>query len=57
MIAVILISALLIGAKTHNLSVKVVAALALMDFAITIFFVIEIVYSIFGLPRKEKIFS
>jgi len=41
-IVVILLSALLIGAKTHNLPENVVTLLAFFDSAITVFFVIEI---------------
>jgi len=55
-IAVILLSALLIGAKTHNLSANIVAILALLDFAITIFFVIEIVIRYLAFPNKKKFF-
>ncbi|MBL4823138.1 MAG: ion transporter [Colwellia sp.] len=55
-IAVILFSALLIGAKTHNLSSNVVAVLALLDLGITIFFVIEIVIRYLAFPNKKKFF-
>ena len=55
-IAVILLSALLIGAKTHNLSPKIVAILAMLDFAITIFFVIEIIIRYLAYPNKKKFF-
>ena len=55
-IAVILLSALLIGAKTHNLSANAVATLALLDFAVTIFFVIEIVIRYLAFPHKKKFF-
>ena len=46
-IAVILLSALLIGAKTHNLSANAMAVLTLLDLCITIFFVIEITIRFF----------
>tara|TARA_R110001592_G_scaffold78782_1_gene236097 strand:- start:1891 stop:2082 length:192 start_codon:yes stop_codon:yes gene_type:complete len=36
-IAVILLSALLIGAKTHSLSANTIAALAVLDLGVTIF--------------------
>lgn len=55
-IAVILLSALLIGAKTHNLPANIVAVLAMLDFAITIFFVIEIVIRYLAFPKKKKFF-
>lgn len=55
-IAVILLSALLIGAKTHNLSANVVAALALLDLGVTVFFVIEIVIRYLAYPNKNKFF-
>lgn len=55
-IAVILLSALLIGVKTHNLPANFVAILALLDLAITIFFVIEIVIRYLACPKKKKFF-
>ena len=55
-IAVILLSALLIGAKTHNLSANAVAILALLDLAITIFFVFEITIRYLAYPNKKKFF-
>lgn len=55
-IAVILLSALLIGAKTHDLSENIVAVLALLDFGITIFFVVEIVIRYLAFPNKKKFF-
>jgi len=51
-IAVIIISALLIGAKTHKLSDDVVAILTFLDNAITVFFVIEL--SIRFITYKDK---
>ena len=53
-IAVILLSALLIGAKTHNLSSNAVAILLLMDVVVTVFFAVEIFDSLFSLPREEN---
>ncbi len=55
-IAVILLSALLIGAKTHNLSANVIAVLALLDLGITVFFVIEIVIRYLAYPNKKQFF-
>jgi voltage-gated sodium channel len=53
-IAVILLSALLIGVKTHNIPEKAVALLILMDMAVTIFFVIEIVIRFLAFPNKKQ---
>jgi voltage-gated sodium channel len=55
-IAVILLSALLIGAKTHNLSANTIAILALLDLGVTIFFVIEIVIRYLAYPNKKRFF-
>ena len=55
-IAVILLSALLIGAKTHNLSANTVAMLALLDLGVTIFFVIELVIRYLADPNKKRFF-
>jgi voltage-gated sodium channel len=53
-IAVILLSALLIGVKTHNIPERAVAILILMDMAVTIFFVIEIVIRFLAFPNKKQ---
>lgn len=55
-IAVILLSALLIGAKTHNLSANTVAILTLLDLGVTVFFVIEIVIRYLAYPKKQRFF-
>jgi len=55
-ITVILVSALLIGAKTHNLSANTIAILALLDLGVTIFFVIEIVIRYLAYPNKKRFF-
>jgi len=55
-IAVIILSALLIGAKTHNLPVQVIQALAILDVGVTIFFVIEIIIRYLAHPQKKKFF-
>ncbi|WP_159821263.1 ion transporter [Colwellia sp. 20A7] len=55
-IAVILLSALLIGAKTHNLSASAIAVLTLLDLCITIFFVIEITIRFFAHQNKKQFF-
>ncbi len=55
-IAVILLSALLIGAKTYSLSEKAMALLSFFDRAVTIFFVIELVIRFLAFPKKKKFF-
>jgi voltage-gated sodium channel len=55
-IAVILLSALLIGAKTHNLSANAVALLAILDLGVTVFFVIEIIIRYLAFPKKKHFF-
>lgn len=54
-ISVIIVSALLIGAKTHNLSPTVMHAITLLDNAITVFFLFEIVIR-FMATRKKRLF-
>ena len=56
-IAVIVISALLIGAKTHDLPASMVGALAIMDNAITVFFFVEIVIRFLATPKKSQFFK
>lgn len=56
-IAVILLSALLIGAKTHSLSPQAMAVLAVADLAITIFFVFEIIIRYLASSNKKHFFK
>jgi voltage-gated sodium channel len=56
-IAVILISAILIGAKTHNLPDEAVSFLAFMDSAITYFFLIEITIRFLAYRHKKEFFK
>jgi len=56
-IAVILLSALLIGAKTHNLSSNAVAILLLMDVVVTVFFAVEISIRYLACPEKKNFFK
>lgn len=56
-IAVILISALLIGAKTHNLSANAIAVLLLLDVAVTAFFAVEISIRFLACPAKKGFFK
>ena len=55
-IAVILLSALLIGAKTYSLSERAMTLLSIFDKAVTIFFVIELVIRFLAFPKKKKFF-
>jgi voltage-gated sodium channel len=56
-IAVIIISALLIGAKTHDLPENVVTILSILDQAITIFFVIELIIRFIAYKDKKNFFK
>ncbi|MCP4320615.1 MAG: ion transporter, partial [Alteromonadales bacterium] len=56
-IAVILLSALLIGAKTHNLSANAIAVLLLLDVAVTVFFAVEISIRFLACPDKKGFFK
>lgn len=56
-IAVIILSALLIGVKTHDLSENAVALLAILDLGVTVFFVIEITIRFLAYPNKKLFFK
>jgi voltage-gated sodium channel len=56
-IAVIVMSALLIGAKTHDLPPQIVSLLSFFDSAITVFFVIEIVIRFLAFNHKKQFFK
>jgi len=56
-IAVIIISALLIGAKTHDLPDNVVIILSFLDQAITVFFVIELIIRFIAYKDKKSFFK
>ena len=56
-IAVIIISALLIGAKTHDLPPQAIRILAFLDNAITVFFVIELTIRFMAYPNKKQFFK
>ncbi|WNC69797.1 ion transporter [Thalassotalea nanhaiensis] len=56
-ISVIIISALLIGAKTHDLPTQVITVLALLDMGITIFFAVEIVIRYLASDSKKQFFK
>jgi voltage-gated sodium channel len=56
-IGVIIISALLIGAKTHDLPEPAVHLLSVLDSAITVFFLIEIIIRFMATPKKKQFFK
>ena len=56
-IGVIIVSALLIGAKTHDLPDPVVHLLSVLDSAITVFFLIEIIIRFMATPKKKEFFK
>jgi voltage-gated sodium channel len=56
-IAVIIISALLIGAKTHDLSPQALKVLIFLDNAITVFFVFELIIRFMAFPNKKEFFK
>ena len=53
-IAIIILSALTIGAKTYDLPPLVVQSLSVMDNAITLFFLIEILFRFAACPLKRR---
>lgn len=56
-ISVIVISALSIGVKTHNLSPSFLVFIATLDTAVTIFFVLEIVIRFLAINNYRKFFK
>ncbi len=56
-IAVIILSALLVGAKTHNLPSEAIAVLAILDIAVTVFFVVELTIRFLAYPKKREFFK
>lgn len=56
-IAVILLSALLIGAKTHNLPDNAMQLLTVLDVVITVFFLFEIVIRFLAFKDKKSFFK
>jgi voltage-gated sodium channel len=56
-IAVILVSALLIGAKTHNLSANALSILLMLDVAVTVFFTIELSIRYLAYSKKKQFFK
>jgi voltage-gated sodium channel len=55
-IAIILLSALTIGAKTYDLPPLAERALGIMDTAITLFFLVEILFRFAACPDKRRFF-
>ena len=55
-IAVILLSALLIGAKTHDLSPATIKLLTVLDIAVTVFFVVELTIRFLAFKHKKRFF-
>ena len=53
-IAIIILSALTIGAKTYDLPPLVESSLTVMDNAITVFFLIEILFRFAACPNKKR---
>ncbi|WP_448211164.1 ion transporter [Colwellia sp. MEBiC06753] len=56
-IAVIILSALLVGAKTHQLPDNAIIVLAVLDVAVTIFFVVEITIRFLAFRHKREFFK
>jgi voltage-gated sodium channel len=55
-IAIIILSALTIGAKTYELSPWVERTLGILDTAITVFFLLEILFRFAACPHKRRFF-
>ncbi|MFO7551211.1 MAG: ion transporter [Haliea sp.] len=55
-IAIIILSALTIGAKTYELSPWVERTLGVLDTAITVFFLLEILFRFVACPHKRRFF-
>ncbi|MGX5203495.1 ion transporter [Aliikangiella sp. IMCC44632] len=56
-VMVILISALLIGARTHDLPDSFVQIISILDMSVTVFFVIEIVIRFLAINSTKRFFS
>jgi len=55
-VAIIILSALLIGAKTYELPPLLGTALPILDWSVTIFFLVEITVRFIGEPNKRRFF-
>lgn len=56
-IAVIILSALLVGVKTHNLPIQAIKILAILDVGVTVFFVVELVIRFLACRQKKQFFK
>ena len=56
-IAVIILSALLVGAKTHNLPAQAIVVLAALDIGVTVFFVVELTIRFLAYRNKSEFFK
>lgn len=56
-IAVIVLSALLVGVKTHNLPSQAITVLAILDVGVTVFFVVELVIRFLACRHKKQFFK
>jgi len=56
-VSIILVSALVIGAKTYSLPEQLLSWIGFLDVAITVFFLVEILVRFVGDPNKRRFFS
>lgn len=56
-VSVIIISALLAGVKTYDISEQVITVIHWLDYSITLFFLIEITIRFFAIERKRDFFK
>ena len=55
-VSIILLSALVIGAKTYSMPAGLISLIGFLDIGITIFFLIEISIRFAGDPQKSRFF-
>jgi voltage-gated sodium channel len=56
-VAVILFSAVMIGANSYNLDGRIVQVMGVLDLAVTLFFLFELTIRFLGRTRKTFLFS
>jgi len=56
-VSIILVSALVIGAKTYSLPEQLLSWIGFLDTAITVFFLVEILVRFVGEPNKHRFFN
>lgn len=56
-VAIIIFSALVIGIKTYDIPPNILQAIAILDWAITLFFLVEITIRFVGEPEKKRFFT